>query len=193
MGAAEHDRLLDTLAEGVLTLTTSDSWRSQLELQCRFHRYSFNNALLIGVQDPEATRVAGFATWRMLGRSVRKGERAIWILAPVHGRRVPEDDGEERRPIVGFRRVAVFDVAQTDGDDLPVICSNPRGRRPVGLLRGAARAGAGDRLLGRAGRAPGHHQWGLCLSAPAHPGRGAEPSGPAGQDAGPRTGACTAP
>ncbi len=143
MGTPAHDRLLDSLAEGVQALTTSDRWRSHLEVQGRFHRYSFNNALLIGTQDPEATRVAGFATWRKLGRSVRKGERAIWILAPMVGRRRHVDDGEERRPIHGFRPVAVFDVAQTEGGELPQVCRNLDGDDPSAwfdalLVRAAA-------------------------------------------------------
>ena len=91
MDTTARDRLLDTLAEGIRSLTGSDRWRSHLELQGRFHRYSFNNVLLIGAQDPDATRVAGFATWKGLGRSVRKGERAIWILAPMVGRPVHDD------------------------------------------------------------------------------------------------------
>jgi antirestriction protein ArdC len=131
MGAADHDRLLDTLAEGVQALTTSDRWRAHLEVQGRFHRYSFSNAMLIAAQDPDATRVAGFATWKSLGRSVRKGERAIRILAPMVGRRVRGEDGEDRRPVFGFRSVAVFDVSQTEGDELPVVCRNLEGDDPA--------------------------------------------------------------
>jgi antirestriction protein ArdC len=87
--------------------------------------------------------VAGFATWKRLGRSVRKGERAIWILAPMVGRRIRTADDEERRPIIGFRPVAVFDVAQTEGDDLPRVCSNLEGDDPeacYALLEDRARA-----------------------------------------------------
>jgi len=130
MGTTERDRLLDVLAEGIEALTTSDRWRAHLEVQGRFHHYSFNNALLIGTQDSAATRVAGFATWNRLGRSVVKGERAIWILAPMIGRRTREPDGEERRPIYGFRPVAVFDIAQTEGDPLPEVCRNLEGEDP---------------------------------------------------------------
>jgi len=147
MGTSERDRLLDTLAEGVRTLTTSDRWRSHLELQGRFHRYSFNNTLLIGAQDPDATRVAGFAAWKRLGRSVRRGEHAIWILAPLVGRRVTDADGDERRPVFGFRPVAVFDVAQTDGEDLPEVCRTLQGDDPgswfAALAARAARLGFG--------------------------------------------------
>src|SRR5665213_1486029 len=131
MGTTDRDELLDTLTEGIEALTTSDAWRAHLEVQGRFHHYSFSNALLISAQDPGASRVAGFATWKRLGRSVRKGENAIWILAPMTGKRTRNADGEERRPIVGFRPVPVFDVAQTDGDPLPEVCRALQGDDPT--------------------------------------------------------------
>jgi antirestriction protein ArdC len=141
----DRDRLLDTLTEGIETLTTSVAWRAHLEAQGRFHRYSFSNALLICRQDPDASRVAGFATWKSFGRAVRKGERAIWILAPMTGRRMRTAEGEERRPILGFRPVAVFDVAQTDGEPLPEVCRNLVGDDPAAsfdaLVCRAARLG----------------------------------------------------
>ncbi len=143
MPPTDRDNLIDSLTEGIEALTTSDAWRAHLEVQGRFHRYSFSNALLISRQDPEATRVAGFATWKKLGRAVRKGERGLWILAPMTGRRTRTDDGEEHRAVVGFRPVAVFDVAQTDGEPLPEVCRTLRGDDP----------GAGfDLLAGRAVR-----------------------------------------
>jgi len=141
MPTTDRDHLLATLAEGVQALTDSDRWRAHLAFQGRFHRYSFNNTLLIAAQDPEATRVAGFASWAKLGRHVRKGERAIWILAPMVGRRDPQAEGEERRRIHGFRPVAVFDVAQTEGDDLPDVCRNLDGGDPSSWF---------DALAGRA-------------------------------------------
>jgi antirestriction protein ArdC len=131
MAPTDRDSLLDTLTEGIEALTTSDAWRAHLDVQGRFHHYSFSNALLISRQDPDATRVAGFATWKKLGRVVRRGERALWILAPMTGRRTRNAEGEERRPIVGFRPVAVFDVAQTDGDPLPDVCRVLRGSHPA--------------------------------------------------------------
>jgi len=131
MASIERDHLIDALTEGIEALTTSTAWKDHLEAQGRFHRYSFSNALLITRQDPGASRVAGFATWRSFGRQVRKGERAIWILAPMTGRRTRTADGDERRPILGFRPVAVFDVAQTDGEPLPEMCHNLEGDEPV--------------------------------------------------------------
>ncbi len=134
MASIDRDHLLDALTEGIEALTTSDAWRAHLDVQGRFRRYSFSNALLISRQDPDATHVAGFATWKKFGRAVRKGERALWILAPMTGRRTATDDGEERRPIVGFRPVAVFDVAQTDGDPLPGVCRNLQGGDPEAMF-----------------------------------------------------------
>ena len=144
--------------EGIEALTTSAAWRSHLEVQGRFHRYSFSNALLIVRQDPDASRVAGFATWKALGRAVRKGERAIWILAPMTGRRTRSADGDEHRPILGFRPVAVFDVAQTDGEPLPEVCRTLEGDDPGRPVRAPHRPGVPPRLHGRRHRAPGHHQ-----------------------------------
>ena len=139
----DRDRLLATLSEGVRALTDSDRWATHLDLQGRFHRYSFNNALLIGAQRPGATRVAGFATWKKLGRSVARGEQAIWILAPMVGRPTTDADGLQRRPIHGFRPVAVFDVSQTEGDDLPVVCRNLEGDDPGAWFGALADRAAG--------------------------------------------------
>lgn len=89
-----------------------------------FHKYSFHNVALIITQYPEAHRVAGFNTWKnQFERAVRKGERAIWIWAPITVKREVEDEetGEvvEVRRSIGFKPVPVFDVAQTDGEPLP--------------------------------------------------------------------------
>ena len=73
--------------------------------------------LLIAGQCPHATNVAGYKTWPKLGRHVRRGEKAIRILAPIVVKR--DEDGETRRVVVGFRGACVFDVSQTDGDPLP--------------------------------------------------------------------------
>jgi antirestriction protein ArdC len=128
-----HHSLRDLLAqleEGILGLTSSERWRRHLDVQSRFHRYSYANALLIVAQRHDATRVAGFVTWRRLGRTVRKGEKAIWILAPM----VVQDDtdAEKDRGVRGFRTVAVFDVAQTDGEELPGVCTTLAGDDPAG-------------------------------------------------------------
>jgi antirestriction protein ArdC len=92
-------------------------------VQRRFHRYSWGNTLLIAAQRPDATRVAGFHSWLRLGRHVRKGEHGIAILAPVVPRlRVVDGDSGDERWVAGrphaFRVAHVFDVSQTDGEEL---------------------------------------------------------------------------
>jgi len=118
--------MLDVLAAGIAQLTSSKGWKGWLDMQSRFYRYSFGNVLLIQVQRPDATHVAGFHAWRRLGRQVRKGERAIWILAPLRRRVAVRSDhanetSEVNRALAGFRAAAVFDVRQTEGYELPAI------------------------------------------------------------------------
>lgn len=112
------ERLADALDAG-----HSESFKALLDATSRFHRYSFQNLLLILTQRPDATRVAGFHTWKSLGRCVRKGEKGIAIFAPMMVRarskdRDDEADGNAER-VLRFRVVHVFDLAQTDGDPLP--------------------------------------------------------------------------
>lgn len=101
----------------------SDRLVRYLETMARFHRYSFGNVFLILSQRPDATHVAGFNSWRHLGRFVKKGEKGIAIFAPmmVRPRTGDESSGEERdtRRVLRFRIVHVFDVTQTDGEPLP--------------------------------------------------------------------------
>lgn len=101
----------------------SDQLKRYLQLAARFHRYSIGNAILIGTQCPTAIRVAGFHTWRKMGRQVRKGERAIRILAPVTRKEklVFEDDEEEiiDETVIAYRQAFIFDISQTDGKPLP--------------------------------------------------------------------------
>jgi antirestriction protein ArdC len=119
----QHPELLARLAEGVSALTSSAAWRSYLDVQRRFHRYSFRNALLISLQRPDASRVAGFAAWRKLGRTVIKGEKAIWVLAPMIYKRTSNRSGDEEEVIRGFKFAPVFDITQTQGADLPQVCA----------------------------------------------------------------------
>ncbi len=121
-------------------LATADRWREFLEVSRRFHQYSLNNQLLISMQKPDATRVAGFHKWKEFGRSVNKGERAIWIYAPMLKRVVVEDENgkqtkEER--LIGYKVVPVFDVSSTNGAPLPepplVPFTRSEGRAPEGM------------------------------------------------------------
>jgi hypothetical protein len=108
----------------------SEALTAYLYAMARFHSYSFGNILQIARQRPSATRVAGIRTWNEMGRFVKKGEKGIQILAPMMGfrRRKSNDSASEQEPetkpqpvLIGFRAVYVFDVAQTEGADLPEI------------------------------------------------------------------------
>ena len=123
--------LLAHMEEGIAALTSSDAWRSHLIFQSRFHRYSYGNVVLIASQDAGATQVAGFHTWRRLNRSVGKGEKAIWILAPMVGKRTEPGESSETRVVRGFKYVPVFDIAQTHGEAPPTICRKLSGDDPA--------------------------------------------------------------
>src|SRR4029077_2700107 len=113
------EQLVATLNAG-----QSEALRGYLQAIGRFHRYSLHNVMLIALQKPSASYVAGFCTWKQLGRFVKKGEKGILILAPIV-RRNPEIDEENRgdvsASIAGFRAAYVFDISQTDGKELPQI------------------------------------------------------------------------
>ncbi|HVB56926.1 MAG TPA: ArdC-like ssDNA-binding domain-containing protein [Candidatus Acidoferrales bacterium] len=104
----------------------SETLRKYLAAMARFHRYSLHNIMLIASQRPDASHVAGFQTWKQLGRFVKKGAKGILILAPVLQRKDAEaSDREEgtERPVVHFRAVYVFDVTDTDGKSLPELAN----------------------------------------------------------------------
>jgi antirestriction protein ArdC len=112
--AAEREQM----RRAVEALRTSEGWRRWLKVRRHFHGYSFHNQLLIAVQCPEATRVAGFRRWLELGYAVRKGESSIRIWAPcppskkqvARWREAGADPGSEPRTF--FRLVPVFDASQ---------------------------------------------------------------------------------
>lgn len=118
---ASIERTLEELCARTDDATSCEEFKKFLRAAARFHHYSFGNALLIASQRPTATNVAGFQTWKSLGRFVRKGERGIRILAPLV---VKDKEDPTRRRLCGFRSVAVFDVGQTDGEPLPSIETN---------------------------------------------------------------------
>ncbi len=111
--------LLERLKAQVATLTTTDRWKRYLAMQSTFHTYSFRNVMLILMQRPDAIRVAGFHAWKDLGRSVKKGERGIAILAPMAIKQAPTADDPDPAARLRFRLVYVFDESQTEGEPLP--------------------------------------------------------------------------
>ncbi|HTW97700.1 MAG TPA: ArdC-like ssDNA-binding domain-containing protein [Acidimicrobiales bacterium] len=145
-----EDRLTEVheqLTAAVEALVSGEDWASMLAVAARFHRYSLNNVMLIQLQMPDATRVAGYRAWQALGHQVRRGEHGIAILAPVL-RRVPdergrgEDDGEapsRRQVLTGFKLTRVFDISQTDGPPLPDVAPELlSGDAPAALYDGLA-------------------------------------------------------
>ena len=113
------DDILDTLARAVDEVRASESFRRYLDVQARFHHYSWRNTMLIAMQRPDATQVVGYRAWQKLDRQVRKGEKGITICAPCPWKR-ETDDGDTEQGIF-FRGVCVFDIDQTDGPDLPEV------------------------------------------------------------------------
>lgn len=129
--------LVEQLSRGVAELGDEGKWQEFLRAQARFHQYSFANTMLILQQCPAASTVAGFNAWRRLGRTVRRGERAIWIVAPVLAR----SPSSRAREVAGFRRVAVFDLSQTEGAELVTVCEPLEGDDEYGwfsVLAGVA-------------------------------------------------------
>ena len=131
--------ITDKLEEGLKELFESEKYKTYLSTMSKFHNYSFNNTLLIAMQKPEATLVAGYKAWQKnFERHVNKGEKAIRILAPapykikeerdkldpVTGEMMFDENGMPQKEqvevtIPAFRAVSVFDVSQTDGKPIP--------------------------------------------------------------------------
>lgn len=139
--------ITDSIETGIKELFEIDKYKSYLQTMSRFHKYSLNNTLLISMQKPDATLVAGFNKWRDgFSRFVKKGEKSIKIIAPtpykikeerekldpqtkaplldVNGK-VQTEEVEVQIPM--FRVVSVFDVSQTEGEPLPTLASNLTG------------------------------------------------------------------
>jgi len=126
--------LMQRLERGFNAVRDSDRYRAYLDTCAKFHRYSIHNTMLIWVQRPDATRVAGFHTWRNAGRYVRKGEKGIQILAPHTARKRDDDEDDEPETVTYFHPVHVFDVSQTEGDPLPTIADDLAGVDDAGLF-----------------------------------------------------------
>lgn len=116
----DRTQAVATLKAGVAKLATSEAFQEYLEVRARFHNYSFRNCILIQMQCPGATVVAGFSKWLTMGRAVRKGEKSLKILAPLMFAKKDPETGEKTGELLrGFRVVSVFDLGQTDGKPLP--------------------------------------------------------------------------
>jgi len=136
--------ITDSIEQGIRDLFASDKYTKYLRTTSRFHRYSVNNQILIFTQRPDATLVAGFSRWRdQFGRTVKKGEKGIRILAPTPFTKTVEEpklDPDTRLPLLDeqgreiieektiriprFKVVTVFNVDQTEGKPLPEIVSD---------------------------------------------------------------------
>ncbi|MWV38864.1 ArdC-like ssDNA-binding domain-containing protein [Natrialba sp. INN-245] len=131
---------IEDLVDAVDNATSSEQFREWLDVQSRFHDYSHRNTLLIHLQCPHATHVAGYRTWQNeFDRHVKEGETAIWIWAPIIAKQCPkcgnspsyheqsDCEYDETQPdewskgLVGFRPAPVFDVSQTEGESLPTL------------------------------------------------------------------------
>lgn len=124
------DQLHTQLSDGILALNDPQAWQAWLKFSSQFHRYSFGNSMLIMLQDPQATHVAGYQAFKAMGRQVRRGESGIKVLAPITrreprlddaGHPVRDDHGRvlHRTQVVAAKPVTVFDIRQTDGPPLP--------------------------------------------------------------------------
>lgn len=139
--AQQVREITDRLEQGIKELFESERYKEYLTTMSKFYNYSFNNTLLIAMQKPDATLVAGYTSWqRNFDRHVMKGERGIKILAPAPYKakmEMEKIDPVTRKPVLdadgkpvtemveimrpAFKVVSVFDVSQTDGKELPDI------------------------------------------------------------------------
>ena len=139
--AEKLKEITDRLEQGIAELFDSERYREYLKVMSKFHNYSFNNTLLIAMQKPDASLVAGFSTWKNnFGRNVMKGQKGIKIIAPSPFKirqEVEKIDPHTQKPIIGkdgkpvteekeikipaYKVVSVFDVSQTEGKELPDI------------------------------------------------------------------------
>ena len=127
--SAEMEEITKQLEEGVKKYFMSYSYKDYLTTMSRFHNYSFNNVMLIALQRPDSSMVAGYNTWKKLNRYVKKGEKGIRILAPAPikkevTREVTDPVTKEKswetveKTIPMFKPAYVYDLAQTDGEPL---------------------------------------------------------------------------
>ena len=139
--AEKLKEITDRLEQGITELFESERYREYLRVMSKFHNYSINNTLLIAMQKPDASLVAGFSAWKNnFGRNVMKGQKGIKIIAPSPYKvkqEMKKIDPHTQQPIIGkdgkpvteekeitipaYKVVSVFDVSQTEGKELPDI------------------------------------------------------------------------
>ena len=139
--AEKMKEITDRLEQGITEIFNSERYKEYLSVMSKFHNYSFNNTLLIAMQKPDASLVAGFSAWKnQFERNVKKGEKGIKIIAPSPFKVKQEKekiDPQTRKPVIGkdgkpvveeteitipaYKVVSVFDVSQTEGKELPDI------------------------------------------------------------------------
>ena len=139
--AEKLKEITDRLEQGISEIFASDRYKEYLDTMSKFHNYSVNNTILIAMQKPDASLIAGFNAWKnQFERNVKKGEKGIRIIAPSPfkvKKEMEKIDPHTQRPVIGkngkpvteeqevtipaFKVVAVFDVSQTEGKELPDI------------------------------------------------------------------------
>ena len=139
--AEKLKEITDRLEQGIMELFDSERYKEYLRVMSKFHNYSFNNTLLIAMQKPDASLIAGFTAWKnQFQRNVKKGEKGIKIIAPSPFKIKQETekiDPQTQKPVIGrdgkpvteekeitipaYKVVSVFDVSQTEGKELPDI------------------------------------------------------------------------
>ena len=139
--AEKLKEITDRLEQGITELFDSERYKEYLRVMSKFHNYSFNNTLLIAMQKPDASLIAGFTAWKnQFQRNVKKGEKGIKIIAPSPFKIKQETekiDPQTQKPVIGrdgkpvteekeitipaYKVVSVFDVSQTEGRELPNI------------------------------------------------------------------------
>ena len=142
--AEKLKEITDRLEQGISELFESERYKEYLRVMSKFHNYSFNNTLLIAMQKPDASLVAGFSAWKnQFHRNVIKGQKGIKIIAPSPFKikqEVEKKDPRTNKPVIGkdgkpvteekeitipaYKVVSVFDVSQTEGRELPDIAVN---------------------------------------------------------------------
>lgn len=123
------DEITKKLEDGVKSVFENGNYAEYLKVMSKFHNYSVNNCILIAMQKPEATMVAGYKKWQKeFKRQVKKGEKSIKIIAPLPHKKLVEKNGEEKEVSwISYRAVPVFDISQTEGEEIPTLCHELKG------------------------------------------------------------------